>query len=212
MEASPSSVILLGIAKSSKIAGKVWLRKQPRKLFEALPHGLLPRRLIKCNCLKKTCIFTLGFILSSTVIFAEKADEQNKSSRQTLEEYNQSIRLDPDNAELYRNRGVAYKKLGQFYYALRDFSRAVQLDPNDAGSYSNRGNTYSKLGQFSLAIEDYNQAIHLDPNYAAAYSSRGNGYLNSGNFKLACNDFRKDCELGDCAYSKWAQKNGNCRQ
>ena len=59
----------------------------------------------------KTCIFTLGFIVCSTVIFAEKADEQNKSSPQTLEDYNQAILLDPDNAELYRNRGVAYKRL-----------------------------------------------------------------------------------------------------
>ncbi len=89
----------------------------------------------------KTCIFTLGFLLSSTVIYAERADEQNKSSPQTLENFNQAIRLDPDNAELYRNRGVAYKKLGQFYYALRDFSRAIKLDPDDADSYNHRGNT-----------------------------------------------------------------------
>src|SRR5210317_1443090 len=93
----------------------------------------------------KTCIFTLGFLLSSTVIFAERADEHNKSSPQTLEDYNQAIRLDPDNAELYRNRGVGYKKLGQFNHALIDFSRAIQLDPDDPGNYSNRGNTYSQL-------------------------------------------------------------------
>jgi Flp pilus assembly protein TadD len=117
----------------------------------------------------KTCIFTLGFLLSSTVIFAEKADEQNNSSRQTLEDYSQAIRLDPDNAELYRNRGVAYKKLGQFYYALRDFSWAIQLDPNDAVSYNNRGHTYSKLGQFVHAIEDYDRALRLDPHNVRAF-------------------------------------------
>ena len=56
----------------------------------------------------KTCIFTLGFLLSSTVIFAERADEHNKSSPQTLEDFNQAIGLAPDYAQAYNNRGIAY--------------------------------------------------------------------------------------------------------
>ena len=99
----------------------------------------------------KTCIFALGFLLYSTVVDAEKADEQNNSPPQTLEDYNQAIRLDPDSAELYRNRGIIYKKQREFNHALRDFSRAIQLDPDDTGNYRNRGNTCSKLGQFVRA-------------------------------------------------------------
>ena len=126
----------------------------------------------------KTCIFALGFLLYSTVVDAEKADEQNQSFPKTLEDYNQAIRLDQNNAQAYYKRGV----------------------------------THENFGHPRLAMIDFEQAINLDLNYAAAYSSRGNGYLNSGNFELACNDFRKACELGDCAYLKWAKKNGNCRQ
>ena len=122
----------------------------------------------------KACIVGLGFLFCSTVIYADKADEPYNSPQKTLEDINQAIRLDPDNAKLYRHRGIALKKLGQFNQALVDFSRAIQLNPNDAGSYNERGKTYSKLGQFVRAVKDYDRALGLDPDNAKHfYQSRG---------------------------------------
>ena len=109
----------------------------------------------------KACIVALGILFWSTVIYAEKADEPNNPPQKILEDINQAIRLEPDKAELYRYRGVAHKKLGQYNHALIDFSRAIQLSPNDAASYKYRGETYSKLGQFVRAIRDFNRALDL---------------------------------------------------
>jgi len=79
----------------------------------------------------KTCIFTLGFLVSSTVIFAERADEQNKSSPQTLENYNQAIRLNPNNAWAYNNRGASYYSLNNNNSACDDWRKACELGDCD---------------------------------------------------------------------------------
>ena len=118
----------------------------------------------------------------------------------------------PDYPEAYYTRGHAHFQKGEYDPAIADYNQAIQLDPDNAQAYYKRGVTHENFGHPRLAMIDFEQAINLDPDYAAAYSRRGNGHLNSGNFELACNDFRKACELGDCAYLKWAKKNGNCRQ
>jgi hypothetical protein len=56
----------------------------------------------------KTSIFTVGFLLCSTVIFAEKADKKYTFPLPTLEDYDQAIHLDPDNAQAYYKRGVTH--------------------------------------------------------------------------------------------------------
>jgi tetratricopeptide (TPR) repeat protein len=95
--------------------------------------------------LSKTCIFALGLLLCATVAFAETAGKQHGSPIQTLEDYDRAILGDPDNAELYKKRGTAYKKLGQYNNAPGDFSRAIQLNANDAGCYYDRGNLVEEV-------------------------------------------------------------------
>ena len=45
--------------------------------------------------------------------------------------FSEAIRLRPDFANAYFNRGVAYYKLGQFRQAISDFDRALDLNPQD---------------------------------------------------------------------------------
>ncbi|UCD89939.1 MAG: tetratricopeptide repeat protein, partial [Desulfobacterales bacterium] len=65
-------------------------------------------------------------------------------------------------------------------------------------------------GKPQKAMEDFNQAIQLDPDLAEAYYNRGVGHINTGRYNLACQDFQKACELGDCAYLRFAQRKEDC--
>jgi len=121
----------------------------------------------------KALIVVLGFLICSGVIYAQQSDGSNNSPQKTLEDINQAIRSEPDNADLYRRRGIALKKMGQFNQALVDFSRSIELNPDDAGSYSERGKAYSKLGRFDAAIKDYDRALDLDPQNASIFTYRG---------------------------------------
>ncbi|MFC2019839.1 tetratricopeptide repeat protein [Chloroflexota bacterium] len=48
---------------------------------------------------------------------------------EAISEYDEAIRLDPQDATVYYKRGLTYYHLGQFERALKDYSKAVSLDP-----------------------------------------------------------------------------------
>jgi len=66
-------------------------------------------------------------------------------------------------AGLYDNRGVEYRKIGQYDRAIADYSEAIRLDPNYAKAFNNRGDAYRDKGEYDRATADYNQAIGLNP-------------------------------------------------
>ena len=108
--------------------------------------------------------------------------------------YNEAIRLKPDYAEAYNNRGAAKSGLGQHGDAIVDYNKAIRLKPNYVEAYNNRGNAKNHLGQREEAIADYDEAIRLKPDYAEAYINRGNV---NNNFDLheAIADYDRAIEL-----------------
>ncbi|TRU85433.1 MAG: tetratricopeptide repeat protein, partial [Microcystis novacekii Mn_MB_F_20050700_S1D] len=53
-------------------------------------------------------------------------------------DYNQAIKLNPDDANAYYNRGVAKYNLGDNQGAIADYNQAIKLKPDDAIAYYNR--------------------------------------------------------------------------
>jgi tetratricopeptide (TPR) repeat protein len=106
-----------------------------------------------------------------------------------IKNYDEAILLNPNDAKAYKNRGVAYGKLGQYDLAINDFNEAIRLKPDDANSYYNRGLAYEKLGQYQRAIDNYNESIRLKPDLVDVYINRGNAYDEVGQYQRAIEDF-----------------------
>ena len=87
--------------------------------------------------------------------------------------YGEAIRLQPDYADAFNNRGLARSEKGDLEGALRDFNKAVRLKPDDAVGLSNRGATRQAKGDLEGALRDFNKAIRLEPNFATAFLNRG---------------------------------------
>ena len=121
-----------------------------------------------------------------------------------------AIKIQPNDAEIYYNRGVAYENLGQYQPAIKDYNQAISLKPAYSEAFYNRGTLYSEIGQYQQAIEDYNKAISLQPNYASAYNNRGIYFLSHGNKTLGCFDAQRACTLGNCKLLEMAKDNGFC--
>ena len=62
-----------------------------------------------------------------------------------IADYDIAIRLNPDDADAYYNRGVAKGKLGQHFAAIADYDIAIRLNPDYADAYNNRGYAKSLL-------------------------------------------------------------------
>ena len=70
-------------------------------------------------------------------------------------------RLNPQNADAYYNRGIAYYNLGQDERAIEDWDEAIRLNPEYAKAYYNRGVTYEHLGKQEQADRDFAKAKEL---------------------------------------------------
>ena len=56
-----------------------------------------------------------------------------------IEYFGDVVRLNPQNAEAYNFRAVAWKYKGEFDNMIRDCTEAIRIDPKFAAAYHNRG-------------------------------------------------------------------------
>ena len=98
---------------------------------------------------------------------------EGRKKEKALSAYDTAIRLQPDYAEVYNNRGNIKSGLGSHDAALDHYDKAIYLNPNFAEAYSNRGSTKFRLSMHAAALTDLNEAIRLQPNFMNAYVNRG---------------------------------------
>ena len=112
-----------------------------------------------------------------------------------ITDYTIAIELNPDAAQVYYNRGVAYYKKGDYDRAIADNAKAIELNPGYAKAYGNRGVAFHTKGDYDRAILDYVKVIELDPDDARAYYNRGVAYYKKGDYNRAIADYTKAIAL-----------------
>jgi tetratricopeptide (TPR) repeat protein len=97
---------------------------------------------------------------------------ENGDYQETIDAASAIIESNPDAAEAYLLRGVAYTQLNNFNRAIDDFTRSIRILPYDWTSYTFRADAYAQSGKIAEALNDYDKAIALNPRYAAAFTGR----------------------------------------
>ena len=119
---------------------------------------------------------------------ANKHFQQGKYE-EAIADYDQAIRIKPQDAIAYYNRGTAKGVLRKYEEAIADYNEAIRIDPQDAVVYNNRGTAKGVLRKYEEAIADYNEAIRINPQYAEAYYNRGNANVALGQHHDAIADY-----------------------
>ena len=127
---------------------------------------------------------------------ADNAKEKNKRYREAVRHFTNVIQQNPEAAEAYGGRGLAYLSIRALDKALADFNRAIELNQRYAEAYNGRSAVYRARGDFDNAIADSNKAIRLYPNNPEAYPGRGLAHLSKNDFDNAIADFSKAIALG----------------
>lgn len=83
-----------------------------------------------------------------------------------ISDFSEAIRLKPDFAEAYYNRGRTQG--ADTSAAIADFDEAIKINPKYAEAYNSRGDAWEKRGEVTKAIADYQKAIRVNPNYELA--------------------------------------------
>ena len=104
-------------------------------------------------------------------------------------DYDEEIRLDPQDREAIMSRAWLNQLKGEYDAAIRDCTEAIRLDPTRLDGWGMRGDIWQAKGCHDAAIRDYTEVIRLDPNQWAILASRGNAWLDKKEYDKAITDF-----------------------
>jgi tetratricopeptide (TPR) repeat protein len=129
----------------------------------------------------------------------DESDEPTKAEidsvlRRVIADYSESIRLDPNYARAFVQRGNAYRELGEFDRAISDLNAAIRLDPHYAENYLDRGFAWRDKKVFDRAVADFSEAVRLDPS-AGNYAARAYVYKQKGDYGKAIADLETAIRL-----------------
>ena len=101
----------------------------------------------------------------------ERRRERERELDRTIAYYTERIRLDPNDATAFNNRGVSHSSRGNHAAAMADYNSAIRLNPNSSILFTNRGDAHRRSDNIRAAIADYEAALRIDPNNARARQS-----------------------------------------
>ncbi|QFI14350.1 tetratricopeptide repeat protein [Borrelia sp. CA_690] len=105
-----------------------------------------------------------------------------KKYENSIESFDQTIRLNPKHKKAYNNKGIALMMLNKNKKAIKSFEKAIQIDKNYDTAYYQKGIAEEKNGDMQQAFESFKNAYNIDKkfNYALKVGIVSN---NLGNFK-----------------------------
>lgn len=106
-----------------------------------------------------------------------------------LRDFNQAIRLRPDDYGGYFNRAAVYEKMDRFEEAVDDYDRSLTRKPGFPLVYFNRANAVMRMGGAEKAIEDYTRFVERFSGHVGGYFNRALAYAEIGDYGKALSDF-----------------------
>ena len=140
------------------------------------------------------------------------ADEYQRLFDLAVKDHDEAVRLNPDSAEMYFNRGQAYYDRGSldlmdqkdgkpwFDLAAANFEKATEKDPKNDLAFDRLGLTHEENGESDKAIRDYTREMALNrfgrQRLADAYCTRGFHLQQEKHYAAAVVEYQKSIEFG----------------
>jgi tetratricopeptide (TPR) repeat protein len=89
-----------------------------------------------------------------------------------LRDYNEAVRLVPNNADAFANRGNAYAHKKEFAKSTSDYTEAIRLNPRLFQAFYNRALNYYAANDLNRSLADLTECIRLNPKFEPAFAQR----------------------------------------
>ncbi len=125
----------------------------------------------------------------------EKQVLESKDYGREIKDFDELIRRDRQNADLYYTRGCLYELKGALDKAKKDFTKSIDINNRVSDTYYNRGLVFVRMKKYGLAIKDFDKTIELDSRAVDAYCNRGNANYQLGKSDLAIRDYNEGLRI-----------------
>lgn len=126
--------------------------------------------------------------LSPLHLVNNKNNENELPIELAMELISNRIIKQPNNANLYLERGQLLFQLHDFEKAIHDFNSALSIDNSLQQAYFERGMALARNGQIEEGIKDLSYFIKYNPKSSLAYTKRGVRYIWANKLQLAKKD------------------------
>jgi stress-induced-phosphoprotein 1 len=79
-----------------------------------------------------------------------------------IKEFDEGLRRDPKNVNLYTNRSFAFIKLLEPSQGMKDALKALDLDPTFVKAWARKGTCHQMMKEYHKALEAYDKGLGLD--------------------------------------------------
>src|SRR5205085_10847623 len=120
-----------------------------------------------------------------------------------LETYDKGLNLDPDNFEIYIDKGITYNAVGNHEKAIENFKIAAKLNPDKQFLNTNIAFEYLQLHNYVESIKYCTEQLTRYPEDELAFFCRGTGYFNLGKNSEAINDLSNATRINPSNANAW---------
>ena len=131
---------------------------------------------------KKYINTTYGDMLTAAYVQRGTYYARINDNEKALHDYNEAVKISPDNTEKIGLRAEIYEKMGQNENAIADYSEIVRLIPSNTtdigkrvirlANIKKRAKIYEKMNQYDKAIADYDSILAVEPKAKAVKEAR----------------------------------------
>jgi tetratricopeptide (TPR) repeat protein len=117
------------------------------------------------------------------------------SHESAFKNFNQALRLQPNEPDTWFFRGFALGGLGRHEEAIESYDQALQLQPNEYETWYFRGRALFVLNRYEEAIASFDQTLQLQPDDHHAWYFRGRALGNLDLYEEAIASFNQSLQL-----------------
>ena len=139
--------------------------------------------------------FQLFFLLGTSFL-------QTKNYLKAINNLDSAIKLNPNYADSYNNKGIALAEIKNYSDAIINYEKAIKINKHLFNAYINKGVALKNLKRYEKAIETLNLSIKLNPENPEVYNNLANVFREQCLFDKAVDYYKKALSLNkDYAYA-----------